>query len=83
MIKRNNKIVSAANTYDTTRPVSDTVELDAPYEPNELDENHEEEPLLDDPKNAEDVELTPLFTELTNGVNAFETYCVTAAISLL
>jgi hypothetical protein len=56
------------------------VELDAPYE---LEENHDEEPLLDDPKNEEDVELTPLFTELINGVKAFETYCVTAAISLL
>ncbi len=62
------------------RPISVIVELDAPYE---LEENHDEEPLLDDPKNEEDVELTPLFTELINGVKAFETYCVTAAISLL
>ena len=54
------------------------VELDVTVELNQLEEldDPEKNPLLD--------ELTAPFTELKNGVNAFETYWVTAvAISLL
>ena len=78
-IKMNNIITNTANTYVVTWPTEEIVESVVKVELNQLEE------VLDDPeKNPRFDELTVPFTVLKKGVNAFETYWVTAAaISLL